>query len=89
MDVTCKSDAIERKGIEPILSIIDQNGGWPIMMDTSLIRHGRKMTWQQIEANYSREYGTSSIYEIMVDVDLKNASSYSIYVSADSSGWIS
>ncbi|XP_012262898.2 neprilysin-4-like [Athalia rosae] len=74
------TDAIERRGIEPILSILEENGGWPIIMDASRRPHGLRLTWQQIEENYSREYETDSIYGIMVDVDLKNASVYAIYL---------
>ncbi|XP_046467217.1 endothelin-converting enzyme homolog isoform X1 [Neodiprion pinetum] len=73
------TDAIERKGIDRILAILDENGGWPIMLDASRRRSSR-LSWQQIEENYSREYDTDSIYGIVVDVDLKNASVYSIYM---------
>lgn len=73
------ADAVEKQGLEPIMEIIDANGGWPIIMDSA----GRNMdnfTWQKIDNIYNQMFGGSSFFQIKYQTDT-NSSRHKLSVS--------
>jgi predicted metalloendopeptidase len=81
---TCVNETkIEDDGIEPILSLITEFGGWPILQGAS---------WNNATFNLStlllqlRQYNYNIIYRINTDVDEKNSSATDIVVGQGSLG---
>jgi hypothetical protein len=77
---TCINETkIETDGIEPVLSLINELGGWPILQGSS---------WNSTTYNLSnllfrlRQYNYNIIFRINTDVDEKNSSETDIVVSS-------
>ncbi len=76
---TCINETkIETDGIEPVLSLINELGGWPILQGSS---------WNSSTFNLSnlllklRQYNYNIIFRINTDTDEKNSSATNILVS--------
>ncbi|XP_015113420.1 neprilysin-4 [Diachasma alloeum] len=57
------TEAREARGLKPIESFIMQNGGWPMIMDAEEW-HDDEMSWQEVEAFYTRLTGESTFWKI-------------------------
>ncbi|XP_015599220.1 neprilysin-4 [Cephus cinctus] len=65
-------DAIEKSGIKPLEIILEENGGWPMVM-RAWEWNSNRISWQQIQDNYSRLSEEATLYSLAVSTDLKNA----------------
>ncbi|XP_063995296.1 membrane metallo-endopeptidase-like 1 [Diachasmimorpha longicaudata] len=64
---------IEELGAEPIKSIINDNGGWPLIMKPGEWS-SKNLTWQQIHSKLERTLGTGALYSIQIVIDPRNSS---------------
>ncbi|XP_014469029.1 PREDICTED: endothelin-converting enzyme 1-like [Dinoponera quadriceps] len=55
-------DAIEKRGLEPIQSMIDANGGWPIQLRNHE-SNIENYIWQEIDNVYMKMFYTASFFE--------------------------
>ncbi|XP_063974161.1 membrane metallo-endopeptidase-like 1 isoform X2 [Diachasmimorpha longicaudata] len=58
-------EAREKRGLEPLESIIIRTGGWPMIMDPEEW-YGGDQSWQEIEKNYFYVSGRFTFYDIEV-----------------------
>ncbi|CAL7950563.1 unnamed protein product [Xylocopa violacea] len=61
------TEAMEKRGMEPLLSILNYIGGWPILME-SLPNEGNETTpsWQNIDDYYARLRGSNLLHDVRV-----------------------
>ncbi|XP_014469001.1 PREDICTED: endothelin-converting enzyme 1-like [Dinoponera quadriceps] len=71
-------DAIEKRGLEPIQSMVDANGGWPIQ---SGYQESNNYTWQEIDNNYMQMFLTSSFFQFDFVPDEEDATKFILKVS--------
>ncbi|XP_063993387.1 neprilysin-11-like [Diachasmimorpha longicaudata] len=77
----CMNEAkIEELGVEPIKSIINDNGGWPLIMKPGEWS-SKNLTWQQIHWKLEKIWGTGGLYSIEIDTDPRNSSVRRIVIS--------
>ncbi|XP_014481662.1 PREDICTED: membrane metallo-endopeptidase-like 1 isoform X2 [Dinoponera quadriceps] len=77
-------DAIERQGLTPIMTLIDANGGWPIIMgkaSTGL----KNFTWQEIDNTYNQLFAGSSFFNIKYETNEEDATRHILTISIDNS----
>ncbi|XP_014469030.1 PREDICTED: endothelin-converting enzyme 1-like [Dinoponera quadriceps] len=73
-------DAIEKRGIEPIQTLVDANGGWPIQLGHQE-SNAENYTWQEIDNNYIKMFYTSTFIEFGYIPDQEDASKTILSIS--------
>ncbi|XP_025160122.1 endothelin-converting enzyme 1-like isoform X3 [Harpegnathos saltator] len=75
-------DAIEKEGLEPMMTMLDATGGWPIIMEnegTNLENY----TWQDIDNAYIPIFGFSSFVDISYEPDDENSNYNILMINID------
>ncbi|XP_011135122.3 endothelin-converting enzyme 1-like [Harpegnathos saltator] len=75
-------DAIEKEGLEPMMTMLDATGGWPIIMEnegTNL----ENLTWQDIDNAYTQNYGISSFFGINYEPDDEDSNRNILTINID------
>lgn len=73
------AELIERQGIKPIKLVIESLGGWPIIEAKNW--NENCWFWQKILLHLELlGFGSSQIFSISIDVDMKNSTKRMIYV---------
>ncbi|KAL6255709.1 hypothetical protein P5V15_012952 [Pogonomyrmex californicus] len=70
------TDAMEKRGIEPLVSTLSRLGGWPMLTDNW---NKQEYSWQEVDDHYMRLTGRNSLH----DVRIKEHSSDPIVVEID------
>ncbi|XP_063995293.1 neprilysin-1-like isoform X2 [Diachasmimorpha longicaudata] len=63
----------EEVGIEPIMSILNENGGWPLIMKIEDWR-AKNISWQEIFPKFMKTFGSGALFHINVESDPKTSS---------------
>ncbi|XP_017754560.1 PREDICTED: membrane metallo-endopeptidase-like 1 [Eufriesea mexicana] len=75
-------DAIEKRGIKPILEIVDKNGGWPAAMPMNKW-NPNKVTWQKIDKHYVTLIGDNTFYNFEYEIDLNDTKHYVLTIDQE------
>lgn len=62
------TDAIEKQGIDPLVSTLTCLGGWPMITDQW---DEQEYNWQKVDDQYMRLTGRNAFYDVRVDRDSK------------------
>ena len=66
---------IEELGLEPIKNILDQLGGWPVLLGPNKTWDGENYIWyEQVYKFRQRGYSVDYLIDFSVTTDLKNSS---------------
>lgn len=80
---TCMdTETIGRRGIEPLLEILNRTGGWPMAMPTSEWDLN-KTSWQEIDKYYMTLTGDSAFYNVEYERDERNTSRNILTIDQD------
>lgn len=63
-------DALEKRNLEPLISILNQIGGWPLAMNTEEWNE-KEYNWQKVDDFYSRLIGENGFFSFEVIGDLQ------------------
>lgn len=73
------TDLIEERGLKPIIKVIESLGGWPIVEGKNWLDH--HFYWQKILQQLElRGFNTDQLFNLFIDVDMKNSSRKLFYV---------
>jgi len=61
-------DAIEKKGIDPLVSTLSYLGGWPMIMESDKWDE-QEYSWQKVDDQYMRLTGRNVFYDVRIQKD--------------------
>uniref|UniRef100_A0A0C9S1Y3 Ece1_4 protein n=1 Tax=Fopius arisanus TaxID=64838 RepID=A0A0C9S1Y3_9HYME len=73
-------DAIEAAGAKPVIKLVNDNGGWPLVMKSDEWK-AKNLTWQQIHSRFLKTLGVEALFAIQMPPDVKNSSITRLVVS--------
>ncbi|XP_015124902.1 neprilysin-11 [Diachasma alloeum] len=73
-------DKIEEIGAEPLKSVVNDNGGWPLIMKPQEWS-SKNLTWQQVHAKFMKTLGAEALFAIEIVADPRNSSITRLAVS--------
>lgn len=56
------TDAIEKEGIDPLVSTLSRLGGWPMIMESD----EQDYSWQKVDDQYMRLMGRNAFYDVRI-----------------------
>lgn len=59
------SDAMDRRGLEPLVSTLSRMGGWPMIMDPDEWDE-QEYSWQKVDDQYVRLMGRNVFHDVRV-----------------------
>lgn len=62
------TDAIEKQGIDPLVSTLTRLGGWPMIMEPNQWDE-QEYSWQKVDEQYMRLTGRNAFYDVRVNKD--------------------
>ncbi|XP_076750419.1 membrane metallo-endopeptidase-like 1 [Xylocopa sonorina] len=66
-NVCMDTEAMERQGVEPLVSMLNDIGGWPILMELDEW-NGTEQRWQDIDDYYSHLSGSNLFHDVRVTI---------------------
>lgn len=58
-------DAMEKRGLEPLVSTLSRIGGWPIIMESDEWNE-QEYSWQKVDDQYMRLMGKNTFHDLSV-----------------------
>ncbi|XP_012528718.1 membrane metallo-endopeptidase-like 1 [Monomorium pharaonis] len=65
------TDAIEKQGIDPLVSTLTRLGGWPMIMEPNQWDE-EEYSWQKVDDQYMRLTGRNAFYDVRISKDSDN-----------------
>ncbi|TGZ57711.1 hypothetical protein DBV15_08331 [Temnothorax longispinosus] len=65
------TDAMEKQGIDPLVSTLSRLGGWPMIMEPDKWNE-QEYSWQKVDNRYMRLLGRNAFYDVRVQINDTN-----------------
>uniref|UniRef100_A0A4W3HNE5 Neprilysin n=1 Tax=Callorhinchus milii TaxID=7868 RepID=A0A4W3HNE5_CALMI len=78
--------AIESKGGEPLLALLEDVFDWPVASDDWDTKHGGNWTFEKAIGKLNRKYGKRYLVDVFVGTDDKNSNAYILHIDQPSLG---
>lgn len=72
-------DAMDRRGLEPLVFTLSRIGGWPMIMDPDEWNE-QEYSWQKVDDQYVRLMGRNTFHDVRVIVYRSNETVKFVYV---------